>query len=169
MKTSTLRKSILQCLGVAIDPTCINVGRLERTEPNLYILNGRWLERTKPNLIQLKWCSRVNRHSLCKISSHKCFLIENFHAVIRLKSVMIYRRVSVIRLSVAGPTRLYVQLTNWYSLIKNTLHGVRRKVNFTYTSLSVLRPNFLVPTWTYNRDSTANLYAFLRHISVWCV
>jgi len=27
--------------GVAIDPTCINIGRLERTEPTQCILNGR--------------------------------------------------------------------------------------------------------------------------------
>jgi len=49
--------------GVAIDPTCINIGRLERTGPNLIHLNGRWLERTEPNLIHFKWGSRVNRHS----------------------------------------------------------------------------------------------------------
>jgi len=34
-------------MGVAIDPTCIHIGRLERTEPNL---------------IRFKWGSRVNRH-----------------------------------------------------------------------------------------------------------
>jgi len=36
-------------LGVAIDPTCIKMGRLERTELNL---------------IHFKWRSRVNRHPL---------------------------------------------------------------------------------------------------------
>ena len=36
-------------LGVANDPTCINIGRLRRT---------------KPNLTHLKYDSRVNRHSI---------------------------------------------------------------------------------------------------------
>jgi len=46
--------------GVAIDPTCIYTGRLERTQTTWYILNGRWFERTEPNLIHFKWDSRVN-------------------------------------------------------------------------------------------------------------
>jgi len=39
--------------GVAIDPTCMNIGRLESTEANL--IHFKWgsrLERTEPNLIQ---------------------------------------------------------------------------------------------------------------------
>jgi len=42
------------------------------------------------------------------------------------------------------------------------LHGVIRKIIFSCTSLSVLRPNFWVPTWTYNRDSTVLRCIFAR-------
>ena len=57
-------------------------------------------------------------------------------------------------------SQLWVPLvctSNWHSIIQNTLHGVIRKIIFTCTSLSVLSPNFWVPTWTYNRDSTVFL------------
>ena len=47
-----------------------------------------------------------------------------------------------------------VYTSNSCSLLQNTLHGVKQKIIFTCTSLSVLRPNVWVPTWTYNRDST---------------
>ena len=51
---------------------------------------------------------------------------------------MLYSRVSVIRLSVVSPTRSYVLLVQSHP---NTVHGVIRKIIFTCTSLSVLRPN----------------------------
>jgi len=54
--------------------------------------------------------------------------------------------------------------SHWYSLIQNTLHGVIRNIIFT-TSLSVLHPNFLVPTWTYNRDFTVQYKGFLDFYS----
>ena len=70
-----------------------------------------------------------------------------------------YSRVSVIRLSVVSPTRLYVQSSR-YSLSRTPVYCTWRYTEgyfhlYRYgTSLSVLRPNFWVPTGTYNRDPT---------------
>ena len=37
----TPRNFLISKLGVAIDPTCVNIGRLERTLPIYCIMNGR--------------------------------------------------------------------------------------------------------------------------------
>jgi len=59
--------------------------------------------------------------------------------------------------------------SNWYILDQYTLHGVIRDI---CTSLSVLRPNLWVSTWTYNRDFTAEARdsdVFSTQLTVLCV
>jgi len=61
---SCQRTLIINYQGIAIDPTCIILERLEHTQPTEWIGNEIWLERTEPNLIHFKWGCWVNRHPL---------------------------------------------------------------------------------------------------------
>ena len=104
-------------MGVAIDPTCYIIGRLERTEPNR---------------IHFKWGSRVNRHS---VYLRQVTIVTCLRKLVFESPYLYYMEISV---RLAGAEFFFCfWLEETFVASSVELHGVRRadshRINLVYT------------------------------------